>query len=156
MFVENFSFSACARGHRGEQRSSDSGRRSHSEYSERCNVIGARRNSRSFFFPSQEKQKRFSFFQQRPKGDVKATTERTDTDKKHARRLIKKKLKLTAEAKVKSSDDQQDEKGSNSRREKRTFFIKLFFIFLEEKRNLLKKLGKMKNVRIEKVRFQFI
>jgi len=67
----------------------------------------------------------------RPKGDVKANTERTDTDKKHARRLVKHKLKL------KSKEDKP--KKSNTEEEVK-----------EEKRNLLKKLGKMKNVRIEK------
>lgn len=69
----------------------------------------------------------FSFAQKRPKGDVKAATERTETDKKHARRLKKHKLKL------KSANEPK--KGEN-----------------EEKEVLLKKLGKMKNVRIEKVR----
>ncbi|CAF0721854.1 unnamed protein product [Rotaria sp. Silwood1] len=66
----------------------------------------------------------------RPKGDIKADSERTDTDKKHARRLLKHKLKLKSKTKPKKTNPEEEEK--------------------EEKRNLLKKLGKMKNVRIEK------
>ncbi|CAF2741219.1 unnamed protein product [Rotaria sp. Silwood2] len=66
----------------------------------------------------------------RPKGDIKADNERTDTDKKHARRLLKHKLKLKSKTKPKKTNPEEEEK--------------------EEKRNLLKKLGKMKNVRIEK------
>ncbi|CAF4428513.1 unnamed protein product, partial [Adineta steineri] len=66
----------------------------------------------------------------RPKGDVKASTERTDTDKKHARRLLKHKQKLKSKDETKKSTPEEESK--------------------EEKRDLLKKLGKMKNVRIEK------
>jgi len=66
----------------------------------------------------------------RPKGDIKADTERTETDKKHARRLHKHKLKLKSKAKPKKSNTEEEAK--------------------EEKQNLLKKLGKMKNIRIEK------
>ncbi|CAF4584584.1 unnamed protein product, partial [Rotaria magnacalcarata] len=66
----------------------------------------------------------------RPKGDIKADSERTDTDKKHARRLLKHKLKLKSKATPKATNPEDEEK--------------------EEKRTLLKKLGKMKNVRIEK------
>ncbi|CAF1471833.1 unnamed protein product [Adineta steineri] len=66
----------------------------------------------------------------RPKGDVKASTERTDTDKKHARRLLKHKQKLKSKDEPKKSTPEEESK--------------------VEKRDLLKKLGKMKNVRIEK------
>ncbi|CAF0754339.1 unnamed protein product [Rotaria sordida] len=66
----------------------------------------------------------------RPKGDIKADSERTDTDKKHARRLLKHKLKLKSKTQPTKTNPEEQEK--------------------EEKRNLLKKLGKMKNVRIEK------
>ncbi len=47
----------------------------------------------------------------RPKGDVKANTERTDTDKKHARRLIKHKLKLKSKDQPKKSNSEEDVKG---------------------------------------------
>jgi len=55
----------------------------------------------------------------RPKGDIKADTERTATDKKHARRLHKHKLKLKSKAKPKKSNTEEEAK--------------------EEKQNLLKK-----------------
>jgi U3 small nucleolar RNA-associated protein MPP10 len=47
----------------------------------------------------------------RPKGDVKADTERTDTDKKHARRLLKHKLKLKSKDQPKKSDPEEAAKG---------------------------------------------
>jgi U3 small nucleolar RNA-associated protein MPP10 len=47
----------------------------------------------------------------RPKGDVKADTERTDTDKKHARRLLKHKLKLKSKDQPKKSNPEEETKG---------------------------------------------
>ncbi|CAF0835961.1 unnamed protein product [Didymodactylos carnosus] len=71
----------------------------------------------------------------RPKGDVKSATEKTKTDKKHDRRLLKQKRKEKAQEKEKTiTTEANDEKKQTQ----------------EEKRALLKKLGKMKNVRIEK------
>ncbi len=42
---------------------------------------------------------------------MKANTERTDTDKKHARRLIKHKLKLKSKDQPKKSNSEEDVKG---------------------------------------------
>jgi len=47
----------------------------------------------------------------RPKGDVKATSERTDTDKKHARRVLKHKMKLKSTDKPKKANAEDEAKG---------------------------------------------
>jgi hypothetical protein len=46
---------------------------------------------------------------------VKADTERTDTDKKHARRLLKHKLKLKLKDQPKKSNTEEEAKGKINR-----------------------------------------
>lgn len=48
----------------------------------------------------------------RPKGDVKASTERTDTDKKHARRLWKHKMQIKSKETPKKSNTEEEAKGN--------------------------------------------
>ena len=55
---------------------------------------------------------------------MKAKTERTDTDKKHERRLKKHKLKLKSQAQPKKSNAEEDAKG---KRIKRNFQIQILF-----------------------------
>lgn len=78
-------------------------------------------------------------FQLRPKGDIKAVSERTDTDKKHARRVLKHKMKLKSQDKPKKANAEEEAKGKDLQLTNSFFFYYYFLLSFRRKTKSLEK-----------------